>query len=83
MPIDFSKLRNLTAREIISALSRDGFYLRSQKGSHQRYYHPDGRGVTVSFHGSGDTFPPKTLKKMIEKQAKWTDQDLERLKISK
>jgi predicted RNA binding protein YcfA (HicA-like mRNA interferase family) len=83
MPIDYSKLRNITASEIVSALSRDGFYLRSQKGSHQRYYHPDGRKVTVSFHGSSDTFPPKILKTMVEKQAKWTDQDLKRLKISK
>ena len=83
MPIDYSKLRNLTAREIISVLYRDGFYLRSQKGSHQRYYHPDGRKVTVSFHGPGDTFPPKTLKTMVEKQAKWTEQDLKRLKILK
>jgi len=83
MQIDYSKLRSLTAREIISALSRDGFYHRSQKGSHQRYYHPDGRKVTVSFHNSGDTFPPKTLKSMIEKQAKWTEQDLKRLRILK
>jgi hypothetical protein len=32
MLIDYSKLRNITAREIVSALSRDGFYLRSQRG---------------------------------------------------
>ncbi len=83
MPIDYSKLRSITAREIISALSRDGFYFRSQTGSHQRYNHPDGRKVTVSFHGPGDTFPPKTLKSMVEKQAKWTDRDLKRLKIIK
>jgi len=31
MPIDYSKLRNITAREIVSALSRDGFYLRSHR----------------------------------------------------
>src|SRR5207245_6389566 len=49
--IDWSKLRALTAREIISALMRDGFFLRSQSGSHQRYRHPDGRRVTVSFTG--------------------------------
>jgi len=83
MPIDYSRLRSLTARKIISALSRDGFYLRSQSGSHQRYYHPDGRMVTVSFHSPGDTFTPKTLKTMIERQAKWTEQDLKRLKILK
>ncbi|HID26632.1 MAG TPA: addiction module toxin, HicA family [Methanosarcinales archaeon] len=83
MQINYSKLRNLTARKIISALSHDGFYLRSQRGSHQRYYHTDGRKVTVSFHSPGDTFPPKTLKKMIERQAKWTEHDLKLLKILK
>lgn len=69
--IDYSKLRNLTAREIISALSRDGFYLRSQKGSHQRYYQPDGRKVTVSFHVPGDTFPHH---ENIEKAGRKTSQ---------
>ena len=35
--IDYSKLRSLTAREIISALIKDGFYLDQQSGSHQQY----------------------------------------------
>jgi predicted RNA binding protein YcfA (HicA-like mRNA interferase family) len=71
MVIDYSQLRNLTAREIISGLFKDGFYLRNQRGSHQRYYHIDGRRVTVSFHHPGDTFPPKTLRKMIDRHAAW------------
>jgi len=79
--IDYSKLRSLTAREIISALIDDGFYLDRQSGSHQQYQHQDGRWVTVSFHHSNDTFSPKTLKSMIEKQAKWTYEDLKRLKL--
>jgi len=54
MPIDYSRLRGLTARELIAALIRDGFELRSQKGSHQHYRHPDGRRVTVSFHHLSD-----------------------------
>jgi predicted RNA binding protein YcfA (HicA-like mRNA interferase family) len=83
MTINFKKLKNLTAREIINALSRDGFYLRNQKGSHQRYYHPDGRKITISFHHPGDTFPPKTLKKMIAYQAEWTKEDLKRLNLLK
>lgn len=83
MTINFKQLKNLTAREIINALSRDGFYLRNQKGSHQRYYHPDGRKITISFHHPGDIFPPKTLKKMIEYQAKWTEEDLKRLNLLK
>ncbi len=64
--IDWSRLRSLAAREMISALMRDGFFLRGQDGSHQRYRHPDGRRVTVSFHRPGETFPPKTLCSMIE-----------------
>lgn len=81
MAIDYTKLRSLTARELISALIRDDFYLRSQRGSHQRYRHSDGRRVTVSFHSPSNTFPPKTLKTIIEDQACWTKEDLERLKL--
>jgi len=83
MAIDYSRLRSLTARELISALMRDGFFLRAQRGSHQRYYHDDGRRVTVSFHSAGDTFPPKTLKTMVEAQAGWQVEDLIRLRILK
>ena len=81
MNIDWSVLRSLTARELISALMRDGFSLRSQTGSHQRYRHPDGRRVTVSFHSPGETFPPKTLRRMIEDQARWTVEDLRSLNL--
>ena len=83
MPIPYDQLHNLSARELISALIRDEFFLRSQRGSHQRYRHPDGRRVTVSFHRSSDTFPPKTLKTIIEEQAGWTEDDLRRLKLIK
>jgi len=83
MTIDYSQLRSLTAREIISALVKEGFYLRRQVGSHGRYQHPDGRKTTVSFHRPSDTFPPKTLKNMIEDQARWTENDLKRLGLIK
>ena len=81
MPIDWSKLRSLTARQLMRALLREGFTLVRQVGSHQRYRHADGRRVTVSFHRPGDTFPPKTLRKMIESQARWSEEDLKRLKL--
>jgi len=82
MGIDYGRLRSLTAREIIAALFRDGFFLRSsRKGSHQRFQHQDGRRVTVSFHKPSDTFAPKTLKTMLEGQARWTEDDLRRLKL--
>jgi len=77
--IDWSRLRTLTAREIINALLRDGFRLRKQAGAHQRYAHSDGRRVTVSFHHQGQTFRPKTLRSIVEEQARWAQSDLERL----
>ena len=77
--IDFSRLRSLTARQIIQALSRDGFELVRQRGSHQHYYHSDGRFVTVSYHHSGDTYPVGRLRMMLQEQAKWTADDLRRL----
>jgi predicted RNA binding protein YcfA (HicA-like mRNA interferase family) len=47
MAINDSQLRSLTARELISALARDGFVLDGQVGAHQLYLHPDRRRVTV------------------------------------
>ena len=81
MAIDYGRLRSLTARVLASALIRDGFVLDRQSGAHQHYRHPDSRRVTVSFHRPGDTFPPKTLKRMIEEQACWTEDDLRRLDL--
>ena len=82
MPVDFSKIRALTAGEIVRALETDGFHLRkSRGGSHRRYQHPDGRRITVAYHGSNTTFVPKTLRSMIEEQAQWDEDDLLRLKL--
>jgi predicted RNA binding protein YcfA (HicA-like mRNA interferase family) len=81
MAIDYRGLRSLTAREVISALTRDGFSFVRQTGSHRRYRHPDGRRVTVAPHRGGDTFTIKTLKSMIELQARWTEEDLNRLRL--
>lgn len=81
MGIDYGRLRNLTARELISALVRDGFTFDRGGGSHQIYYHSDGRRVTVPFHRGSSTFTRKTLKSTIETQARWTEGDLKRLKV--
>lgn len=79
MSIDFSKLRSVTARQFASALQSDGFQLQRQKGSHRHYKHSDGRRVTLSFHHSSDTFPSGTLRSIVELQAHWTEEDLQRL----
>ncbi len=80
--IDHSKLRSLTARRLISALTKDGFHLDRESGSHQQYLHLSKGRVTVSFHHPSDTFPPKTLKKIIQ-DAGWAEEDLRRLKLLK
>jgi predicted RNA binding protein YcfA (HicA-like mRNA interferase family) len=59
--IDYRRLRSLTARELIGALTRDGFYFVRQRGSHQRYRHADGRRVTMAPHALGYTFSEKWL----------------------
>lgn len=81
MPIDYGQLRNTTAREI-SALIQDGFAFDRGSGSHQIFYHPDKRRVTVVFHGGKSTYKRKTLKSMIE-QTHWTQEDLVRLGLVK
>ena len=79
MRIDYSRIRGLTARQIESALRRDGFERVRQVGSHRRYEHSaTRRRVTVSRSG-GDTFPLPTLRSIIENQAKWDASDLVRL----
>jgi predicted RNA binding protein YcfA (HicA-like mRNA interferase family) len=80
--INYAQLRSLTARELISALIRDGFVFDRSSGAHQHYRYPiDRRRVTVSFHRAGETFKIKTLKSMIEDQARWTEDDLKRLNL--
>lgn len=77
--IDYSALRSLTARALCRALERDGFQLTRQRGSHQRYAHPDGRRVTVPSTRRGETFAPGTLRSIIQTQARWTEEDIRRL----
>jgi predicted RNA binding protein YcfA (HicA-like mRNA interferase family) len=83
MAIDYSGLRSVTARDLIAALSRDGFSFVRQVGSHRRYKHSDGRRVTIAPHGRSGTFARKTLKTIIEDQSRWTEADLVRLGLLK
>ena len=79
MPIDYSRLRSLTARRLIRALKKDGFYEARRKGALRFFAHPDGRTTTVHLHKMNQTFAPGTLRAIIGRQAQWTETDLERL----
>ena len=79
MPIDYRRLRSLTARKLIRALKQDGFYEVRRKGALRFFAHPDGRTTTVHLHKMSQTFAPGTLRSIIGRQVQWTETDLERL----
>ncbi len=54
-----------TAQQVIRVLRKQGFALVSQKGSHQKWRHLNGRQVIVAVHGN-KPIPIGTLKSIIE-----------------
>ena len=55
----------LSARDVVRVLKQSGFVLTSQKGSHQKWRHANGRQVIVAMHAS-KPIPRGTLKSIIE-----------------
>jgi len=44
----------IDAKTFIKFLKYKGFIFIRQKGSHQRYKHPDGRAITIPVHGKSN-----------------------------
>jgi predicted RNA binding protein YcfA (HicA-like mRNA interferase family) len=82
MPINYGNLHSLTARELISALVRDGFLLDRQAGSHQQSSLRWTPGYAYFSYGRRH-IQLKTLKSMREVQARWNEADLKRAKTFK
>ena len=75
------RLKNLTIRDLIGALEKDGYILKRSSGSHRTYQHPTrGIRVTLSYHHSGETARPGLINEVV-KSAQWTEEDLIRLKL--
>ena len=55
----------LDAKDVMRVLKHHGFEKISQKGSHQKWRHPNGRQVIVAVHGR-KPIPVGTLKSIIE-----------------
>ena len=72
------RLRNVTARELVSALERDGFTYRRTRGASRVYRHSDGRRTVVHYHRANDTIPLNTLRSILS-GTQWTEDDLDRL----
>ena len=53
-----SRIPVLKPREVIGILSRHGFVLVRQQGSHCQFRHSDGRQTTVPDHKGRDISPP-------------------------
>jgi predicted RNA binding protein YcfA (HicA-like mRNA interferase family) len=53
------------ANDVVRVLRRSGFVMVSQKGSHQKWRHENGRQVIVAMHGS-KPIPMGTLKSIID-----------------
>jgi predicted RNA binding protein YcfA (HicA-like mRNA interferase family) len=53
------------AKEVVRVLRKHGFALVSQKGSHQKWRHANGRQVIVAMHGN-KPIPIGTLKSIVE-----------------
>jgi len=83
MAIDYGRLRSLTARRLIRALNRDGFREYRRKGVTRFFVHADGRMTTVHLYNMNQTFAVGTLKSIVERQAQWVQDDLERLGLLK
>ena len=76
-------LRNKPVREIIRALTRDGFSLeRATRTGGHIYSHPDGRIASIHYHHGSDTLTRGTLGSLLAGTG-WTEDDLKRLKLSR
>ena len=80
--MDTTSLRNLTARDWMRAIERDGFRGRKNRGSHNLYQHSDGRRALLVYHNLNDTFGPKAIAQII-RSTHWTEEDLQRLGLLK
>lgn len=71
-------LRNISTRQLIGALERDGFRHSGGRGSHRVYRHPDGRRTVIDYHRGSATIPPRTLRQIL-RDTGWTEADARRL----
>ncbi|MDO8636870.1 MAG: type II toxin-antitoxin system HicA family toxin [Dehalococcoidia bacterium] len=60
------KLPRLKATEVNRVLEQHGFVLISQRGSHQKWHHPDSGKQVIVPYNKGKQLPLGTLKSIIE-----------------
>mgnify|MGYP001568513451 CR=1 len=55
----------VSGREVVTALQRIGYYIRKQRGSHIRLYHPNRLPVTVPDHKELDRGTLKSILRTV------------------
>ena len=55
-------MSSATARDFQRVARLLGFVFNRTTGSHERWIHPDGRGVTIPIHGGREIGPPLFFK---------------------
>ncbi|MHB1134299.1 MAG: type II toxin-antitoxin system HicA family toxin [Chloroflexota bacterium] len=72
------RLPRITARELLSALRRDGWAVERQRGSHVQLWHSEKKGLVTVANHPGRILKPKTLQSTLERAGLSVD-DLTRL----
>jgi predicted RNA binding protein YcfA (HicA-like mRNA interferase family) len=81
-PEIWDQLKNITADEIINALQKDGWELRSSGGgSSRRIYIKNKKLVSIHYHPHKE-YGRGMLRDLL-RDVEWTEQDLKRLKLIK
>lgn len=79
------QIKNLTAKDLINALVKDGWEQEKRRGAIQHFYHPnreEGKNrIAIHYHPK-KTFGISLLELLIE-NAGWDEKDLKRLKLIK
>jgi predicted RNA binding protein YcfA (HicA-like mRNA interferase family) len=60
------KFPRLSATQVIHIFERHGFMLVSQRGSHQKWRHPESRKQVIVPYHKGKQLPLGTLRSIIE-----------------
>ena len=80
----WDQLKGTTDKDLVKALTKDGFVKEASTGGIHPYKHEDGRRVTIHVHpsGGGKEYGAKLLKGLLD-DIGWSVDDLKRLKLIK
>ncbi|OGO29904.1 MAG: hypothetical protein A2Z29_05755 [Chloroflexi bacterium RBG_16_56_11] len=69
------KIPSLNGREVLNVLTKAGFYIHHQSGSHARLFHAERSELRVTIPVHNKALPQKTLKSIL-KQADISEAEL-------